>query len=523
MRSIVMLAVVTGTLVMASACSDGGAGIAPPENTAPVANFVVPPCTINVACDFVSTSTDDAQVTAWSWDFDGDGNPDANTANASFTYATAGTFDVSLTVRDAQGLSQTKASTISIAPLDPANAPPTAGFTHTCAAAVCSFTSTSTDVAPGTIATYAWEFGDGAAADVADPSHTYTVTAPTDFTVTLTVTDNEGATDVETQTLTVAPPNTPPTAGFTHTCTAADCTFTSTSTDVAPGTIATYAWDFGDGAAAAVSNPSHSYTVTAPTDFTVTLTVTDNEGGTDTETQTVTVAPPNTPPTAGFTHTCTAADCSFTSTSTDVAPGTIASYAWSFGDGTTAAVANPSHSYALVNPTDFAVTLTVTDNEGATDVETQTISVSPPPPGAEGCTTSGTRVECRLDISAPSNIKLKLLGLSCNLRGQRITIPPPSGDQVFLSVCLLAVGDSTKIFGGPGDTAFRYEAGSQVRIWFTQGTPRPGEPAVGAPAGQLVGSFPNWTVNFEDGANPGGAGEPDFTDVVLGVEAIPAQ
>jgi PKD repeat protein len=438
MRSIGMLAVVTAMLALASACSGDG-GTPPAENTGPVANFAVPPCTIDVACDFVSTSTDDAGVTAWSWDFDGEGNPDANTASASFTYTTAGAFDVTLTVHDAQGLSQTKTSTITIAPVDPGNTSPTASFTYACTAADCSFTSTSTDAAPGTIATYAWDFGDGAIADVDNPSHSYNVTAPTDFTVTLTVTDNEGATDVETQTVSVAPPD-----------------------------------------------------------------------------------QPNTPPTAGFTHTCSGANCSFTSTSTDVAPGTIATHAWGFGDGSTAAVSNPSHSYAVVNPTtDFTVTLTVTDNEGATDVETQTITVSPPPPGAEGCTTSGTRVECDLDIAARSNIKLKLIGISCNLLGQRVTIPPPSSDQVFLNVCSRVVGDSTRIFGGPGDSAFVYLAGSQTRIWFTQGTPRAGEPAVGPPAAQLVGSFPNWTINFEDGARPGDAGEPDFTDVVLQVEAIP--
>ncbi len=84
----------------------------------------------------------------------------------------------------------------------------------------CTFTNTSSDVAPGTIATYAWTFGDGAARRIRPVrSHTYTVTAATDFTVTLTVTDNEGATDAETQTITVtpaAPVNPPPTAGFTH-------------------------------------------------------------------------------------------------------------------------------------------------------------------------------------------------------------------------------------------------------------------------------------------------------------------
>src|SRR5215208_2760004 len=104
MRSIGVLAVVSATLVLASACSGGG-GITPPDNTAPVANFTVPSCTVNQPCNFVSSSTDDTEVTGWSWDFDGDGDFDANTASASFIYETDGDFQVSLTVRDIQGLS----------------------------------------------------------------------------------------------------------------------------------------------------------------------------------------------------------------------------------------------------------------------------------------------------------------------------------------------------------------------------------------------------------------------------------
>ncbi len=450
MRSTRMLAVVTGALVLASACSgDGGdlPGTPPSENTAPVADFTMPPCTIDQACNFASISTDDAVVTAWSWDFNGDGAEEANTANASFTYETAGDFAVSLKVSDAQGLSQTKTSTITIAPgepVDPGNTPPTAGFTHTCDAVSCNFISTSVDAAPGSIATYAWTFGDDTGADVANPSHGYTVTVPTDFTVTLTVTDNDGATGVASQTISVVPATPPP--------------------------------------------------------------------------------PPNTPPTAGFTHVCDAtANCSFTSTSTDLAPGTIATHAWDFGDGAAGDGATPSHRYSVVNPTDFTVTLTVTDNEGASDVETRTITVTPPL-APQGCTlVSSTRVECRLDIAERSIIMLRLLASSCDLQGQRVSIPPPSGDQVFQHVCTRAVGDSTKIYGGPGDTAFIYEAGSQVTLRFVQGTPpRASDPVPGAPAGQVTGSFPNWTISFDDGDDQGAPGEPDFLDVVVSAEARPA-
>jgi hypothetical protein len=92
---------------------------------------------------------------------------------------------------------------------------------------------------------------------------------------------------------------------------------------------------------------------------------------------------------------------------------------------------------------------------------------------------------------------------------------------MFLNVCTLAVGDSTKIFGGPGDTAFLYVSGSQVRIKFTQGSKGASDPPLAAPAGTLTGTFPSWTLSFEDGSHPGDPGEPDFADVVVQVDAIP--
>jgi PKD repeat protein len=430
MRLVGLLAGVAGTLVLASACSGGG-GTPPSENRAPEANFELPPCIINVLCDFTSTSIDDVGVTEWSWDFDGDRKADANRAQASFRYTAAADYDVSLTVRDGQGLSNTKTKTITIAA---DNTPPTAGFDYSCNASTCSFTSTSSDVAPGSIATYLWSFGDGGTADVVNPSHTYMVTASTAFTVTLTVTDNQGASDVATQTISVSPPpNTPPTAGFIYRCDATNCTFTSTSTDVAPGTIVTYAWIFGDGGSAGVMNPLHNYVITAPREFTVTL--------------------------------------------------------------------------------------TVTDNEGATDSETQTISVSPPPPTAEGCTTDDTQVDCALNVTARSTMKVKLIAINCDLRRQRVTTAAPIWDQVFLEVCTRTAGEELGIFGGPEDHLIVFEPGSQVPIRISQGIPDRDNPVLGPPAARLEGAFPDWTIHFEDGANPGAPGEPDFVDLVIGVHA----
>ena len=254
----------------------------------------------------------------------------------------------------------------------PPNQPPTANFTFSCSGLTCNFTSTSSDP-DGTIASYSWTFGDGATSTLQNPSHSYA--AGGTYTVTLRVTDNQGAQSTQTsKNVTVTPPNQPPTANFTFSCSALACNFTSTSSDP-DGTIASYSWAFGDGATSTLQNPSHSYA--AGGTYTVTLRVTDNQGAQSTQTsKNVTVTPPNQPPTASFTFSCSGLTCNFTSTSSDP-DGTIASYSWAFGDGATSTLQNPSHSYAAGGT--YTVTLRVTDNQGAQSTLTsQTVTVTAP-------------------------------------------------------------------------------------------------------------------------------------------------
>jgi PKD repeat protein len=88
-------------------------------------------------------------------------------------------------------------------------------------------------------------------------------------------------------------------------------------------------------------------------------------------------APANQPPTAAFSASCNQLDCSFTSTSSDP-DGVITSQQWNFGDGTTGSGASPSHHYATANT--YTVTLTVTDDRGATDAVSKDVVVTQPPP-----------------------------------------------------------------------------------------------------------------------------------------------
>src|SRR5438876_676674 len=192
----------------------------------------------------------------------------------------------------------------------PANQPPTANFpAPSCSGLTCSFTSTSTDP-DGTVASYTWTFGDGTpASTLQNPSHTYG--AGGSYTVTLTVTDNQGATSAPfSRSVPVSPTNQAPTASFpAPSCSGLTCSFTSTSTDP-DGTIASYNWTFGDGCSSTAQNPSHTYG--AGGSYTVTLTVTDRKSAA--KGPFARSGTRNQPPTASFSvPSCSGLTCNFTS------------------------------------------------------------------------------------------------------------------------------------------------------------------------------------------------------------------
>ena len=358
------------------------AGTAP--NQPPVANFTSS-CT-GLTCSFTSTSSDpDGTIASYSWTF-GDGTS-STAQNPSKTYSAAGTYTVTLRVTDNDGAQSATASQ-SVTVTAP-NQPPVANFTSSCTGLTCSFTSTSSDP-DGTIASYSWTFGDGTSSTAQNPSKTYS--AGGTYSVTLRVTDNQGTQSAPTsQSVTVTAPNQPPVANFTSSCTGLTCSFTSTSSDP-DGTIASYSWTFGDGTSSTAQNPSKTYS--AGGTYSVTLRVTDNQGTQSAPTsQSVTVTAPNQPPVANFTSSCTGLTCSFTSTSTDP-DGTIASYSWTFGDGTTSTAQNPSKSYSAAGT--YTVTLRVTDDDGVQSATaSQSVAVTAPnQPPVANFTSSCTGLAC---------------------------------------------------------------------------------------------------------------------------------
>jgi PKD repeat protein len=146
---------------------------------------------------------------------------------------------------------------------------------------------------------------------------------------------------------------------------------------VTPGaSVDEYAWDFqGDGTWDATGRiVSTTFTDKGP--HTVTLKVTDSLGNSAQDTMTVTIL--NRAPVSSFEsaspYSTSADDFAFTDGSTD-ADGTIASWAWDFGDGGAGTGKTTTHRFGQAGS--YEVKLTVTDSDGGTNTTTRTVVVKP--------------------------------------------------------------------------------------------------------------------------------------------------
>lgn len=353
----------------------GIVNVSSPPNKPPKAKFVYVPAnpTIQDVVSFVDQSSDpDGSITSWLWDF-GDGTTSQD-SNPEHQYSNKGDYTITLTVTDNGGAQN---STEKILTID--NIPPIALFTYSPTELMVGedvqFIDESTDP-EGEPLSRLWNFGDGHTSTAKNPAHKYQSKGT--YEVTLTVTDDEGLTNDASKTITVL--NKPPTASFTYTPTKPTIqdtiSFLDTSQDPY-GSVVSWFWNFGDATNSTSQNSSHTFAQKGS--FVVTLTVTDDDGAQSSFIQTVVVY--NIPPDAYFnyspTNPRTNTDVQFSDRSTDPENRTF-SCLWDFGDGYTSDLQNPSHNFASKG--DYNVTLTVWDDENATDTFSMTVSVTEPPP-----------------------------------------------------------------------------------------------------------------------------------------------
>ncbi len=172
---------------------------------------------ISVVASFDDPPAGDTHSCTISW---GDGTTSAGTVDeaartcsGSHAYTTSGAKTIGVSISD-NGGSGSDTVTITL------DAPPRAAFSYTPAQPVTggsvAFDGSASSDADGPIASYTWNFGDGASGAGVKPSHAYAHSGT--YGVTLTVTDGGGYTNAVTKTVTVsAADTTKPTCVLTAT------------------------------------------------------------------------------------------------------------------------------------------------------------------------------------------------------------------------------------------------------------------------------------------------------------------
>jgi PKD repeat protein len=246
------------------------------ENQSPKAScsanttFGYVPLTVSFQGSGIDT---DGMIISYYWDF-GDGNTVIE-QNPKHIYNKTGTYIAILTVSDDDGASNN--DTIEIQVISKSNNPPTANFTYSPSSPndldIIQFTDQSTN-SDGTIGSWSWDFGNAGTSTLQNPTYEYTVDGT--YHVTLTIIDDDGASNSISKDVVVN--NVPPTADFTYSPSSPNdldfIQFNDQSTD-SDGYITSWLWDFGDGNLSSEQNPSHQYVNTG--NYQIKLVVKDND------------------------------------------------------------------------------------------------------------------------------------------------------------------------------------------------------------------------------------------------------
>jgi len=179
--------------------------------TPPTANFTFSPPspTAGQLVSFTDTST--GTPTSWSWNFNDPSSGGANTSslqNPTHTFASGGTYNVTLTATNGSGSSAPVMHSVVV------TGPPTANFTFSPPSPTTGQTVSFTDTSTGPPTSWSWNFGDPSSggantSTLQNPTHAF-ATANT-YTVTLTATNGAGSSTPVMHSVVVSNP-TPPTA-----------------------------------------------------------------------------------------------------------------------------------------------------------------------------------------------------------------------------------------------------------------------------------------------------------------------
>ncbi len=332
---------------------------------------------------FTDQTNQTVPITQWDWNF---GNGTSNLQNPTNIYGFAGSYDVTLSVTDANGCVSTHTETGFVTVFDP-QVTFSATYPVNCIGNPVIFSANVTGANPASLY-YSWTYGDGATSGISTPTPTHIYNTNGSYTVSLTITDPNGCTDTYTLNNyitigTLIVDFTTP-GGVTAACPPFLASYSPVPSPPFSPLNLSYSWTFGDGGASILNNPTHYYVL--PGDYTVGMIITDVSGCTasviknnlihiDGPLATYIISPHSVCP--GFPVT-------FTATGTNVVQ-----YNWNFGDAGVSQQNPTQHIYAQpasTTPATYIPTLTVVDGSGCSVLmpQTDTLVVHIPPTAAFG-------------------------------------------------------------------------------------------------------------------------------------------
>ena len=350
----------------------------------PIANFYFNGSCKDQLVQFTDASSSGGagNIEYWNWSF-GDAISGINNSsiltNPTHIFSTPGVFTVTLVVTNFNNCSDTMVKQVTIHQSPPVEFT----FTHSCLKELINFSADLTVMAPGTIASWNWDFGDGVSNN--NPATTaHAFLNPGTYTVKLTVTDTSGCINSIAHDILINPLPVVLFSISANTCAGSLVSFTDNSTTSA-GYKVKWFWQFGDGTDTTVffpGNPNISHLYFAGGTYPVTLTITSSDSCKGTATQNV-IIHPNPVANFDFGLTCFGTAVIFNDLSQSNGGGSIVGWNWSFGDpasgvNNVSIIPNPSHLFTLAGS--FNVRLIVTTSNGCSNTIIRTILVTPAPP-----------------------------------------------------------------------------------------------------------------------------------------------
>ena len=356
-------------------------------STAPPQAGITPmPGCNGLTVDFVSAS--DPAASGFWWSF-GTGFPadTANTQDATFTYSSYGSYNVTLVAQKGTACADTATYTIQLTEF----IPNFADLDTVCVNSLVNFVDQST-VSNGSVNGWNWDFGDGSNSTSQNPTHGYS--AAGDYDVQLIVTSDLGCVDsiTKVQTVMVAPVAQ---IGPVDACSGLDITFSNLSDPNASD----FWWGFGTG------NPADSSIAFEPTftfpsygTYNITLLAQKYTGCQTTDTYILNISEL----TADFNMVdTTCVNSTVTMTDQTVSAATMTNWEWDFGDGTTSLNQNETHVF---NPGGtYNVQLIVTSSVGCKDTVVKPIFI-------QDAVIANAGLDTALCVATPSLVLNGLVG-----------------------------------------------------------------------------------------------------------------